>query len=118
VRCAQCVGVGVAPRTAVSGRRGPNHAHARTQCAAPSEVPRSARRAQPPARRTWYELGPSPTQPISAMYGRAQPLGQPVMRMVMGSSPRPSLASSANTRLLAVVRVCVCVWWGEVCGVR
>ena len=39
--------------------------------------------------------GPRPTRPISARYGRAQPFGQPVMRMVMSSSRQARSCSSS-----------------------
>ena len=41
-----------------------------------------------------------PTRPISARYGRAQPFGQPVMRMVMSSSPRPTAPAPASSRVI------------------
>ncbi len=53
----------------------------------------SANRAplgEPPSQ-IWYELGPSPTNPTSALYGLAQPFGQPVILMMNFSlecSPR------------------------------
>merc|ERR1719460_3529188 len=34
-----------------------------------------------PPSQSWYAFGPEPTSAISAMYGRAQPLGQPVVRV-------------------------------------
>mmetsp|Transcript_19102 Transcript_19102/g.47650 ORF Transcript_19102/g.47650 Transcript_19102/m.47650 type:complete len:231 (-) Transcript_19102:1132-1824(-) len=61
---------------------------------------RVSRLAVPPSQ-IWYELGPSPTKPSSAMYGRAHPLGHPVMRISTASSgARPTLFMVARRRLL------------------
>lgn len=46
----------------------------------------AATRQYRPAFHTWYELGPSPTKPSSAMYGRAQPLGQPAQVLGRGQA--------------------------------
>ena len=48
-----------------------------------------------PPSHTWYMLGPEPTRASSAMYGRAQPLGQPVVRVTKSSLAMPSLRSTA-----------------------
>ena len=42
--------------------------------------------------------GPEPTRAISAMYGRAQPLGQPVVRVTKSVLPRPISRSWAWRR--------------------
>mmetsp|Transcript_12136 Transcript_12136/g.40284 ORF Transcript_12136/g.40284 Transcript_12136/m.40284 type:complete len:287 (+) Transcript_12136:87-947(+) len=56
--------------------------------------------AVPPSQ-IWYDEGPSPTNPSSAMYGRAQPLGQPVIRIkTVSSLGRPTLVIVARNRLL------------------
>ena len=41
--------------------------------------------------------GLRPTNAISATYGRAQPLGHPVMRIVMASSRRPAASVAASS---------------------
>ena len=41
-----------------------------------------------------FRVADRPTRPTSALYGRAQPLGQPVIRTVNRSSPSPCLSSS------------------------
>ena len=49
-----------------------------------------------PPRNTVYLPAAFPTRPTSELYGRAQPLGQPVMRTVNVSLESPKRASSTS----------------------
>ena len=53
-----------------------------------------------PPSHSWYMFGPEPTRAISAMYGRAQPLGHPVVRVTKESEARPISLSWAQSRAL------------------
>mmetsp|Transcript_11445 Transcript_11445/g.30178 ORF Transcript_11445/g.30178 Transcript_11445/m.30178 type:complete len:369 (-) Transcript_11445:311-1417(-) len=56
---------------------------------------------EPPSH-SWYVLGPEPTNAISAMYGRAQPFGQPVVRVTKSVSAMPiDLSRLLRRRLIS-----------------
>mmetsp|Transcript_33213 Transcript_33213/g.77638 ORF Transcript_33213/g.77638 Transcript_33213/m.77638 type:complete len:395 (+) Transcript_33213:381-1565(+) len=60
---------------------------------------RSAWAGCPPSH-SWYMLGPEPTKASSAMYGRAHPLGQPVVRVTKSVLPSPISLSCCVSRAL------------------
>src|SRR6266699_3544717 len=53
-----------------------------------------------PPTSTAYLLSERPTNARSAVYGRAQPLGQPVMRTVSLASATPNVSSSRSSSLM------------------
>ena len=59
-----------------------------------------------PPNQIWYEFGPSPTKPSSAMYGLAHPFGQPVMRIIMSSAfVKPTVSMTSRSLLLMSVNL-------------